>query len=86
MNVYKLLSYSLTVLVCWEVTSLVKRIVLVLDDAVFERLQRRKRKRTWEEMLVAPLIREREPKIDSKIATKRESKKATKQESKQESS
>jgi hypothetical protein len=68
------------------VSSLVKRIVLVLDDVVFERLKKRKRKRTWEEMLVVPLVREREPKIESRRETKKDSKKGTKQESKQEPS
>lgn len=65
---------------------MVKRIVLVLDDVVFEKLQRRKRHRTWEEMLVAPLVREREPKLESKKATKKEPKKVTKLESKEDMS
>lgn len=46
---------------------LVKRIVLVLDDLVFDKLKKRKRRRTWEQMLVEPLIREKEPKHRKEI-------------------
>jgi hypothetical protein len=53
---------------------MVRRIVLILDDSVFDKLKQRKRKRTWEAMLIDPLLRERESKKEAKQLSKKETK------------
>ena len=57
---------------------MVKRIVLILEDSIFEKLKLKKKGRTWEDLLIKPLLKEQEPKPITKKETKIETKQVTK--------